>query len=36
MTLTSADFMAVKMLQSGDVSGRWMGFNWIPSRASIR
>ena len=29
-TLTSADFMAVKMLQSGDVSGRWMGFNWIP------
>lgn len=29
-TLTSADFMAVKMLQEGDVSKRWMGFNWIP------
>lgn len=29
-TLTSADFMAVKMLQDGDVSRRWMGFNWIP------
>lgn len=29
-TLTSADFMAVKMLQEGDLSKRWMGFNWIP------
>lgn len=29
-TLTSADFMAVKMLQAGDVSSKWMGFNWIP------
>lgn len=29
-TLTSADFMAVQMLQDGDVSKRWMGFNWIP------
>ena len=29
-TLTSADFMAVKMLQAGDVSGSWMGFSWIP------
>lgn len=29
-TLTSADFMAVKMLQEGDVSSKWMGFNWIP------
>lgn len=29
-TLTSADYMAVKMLQSGDISGKWMGFNWIP------
>jgi len=29
-TLTSADFMAVKMLQAGDVSGKWMGFEWIP------
>lgn len=28
--LTSADYMAVKMLQEGDVSGKWMGFNWIP------
>lgn len=29
-TLTSADFLAVKMLQEGDVSGKWMGFNWVP------
>lgn len=29
-TLTSADFLAVEMLQDGDVSGRWMGFNWLP------
>lgn len=29
-TLTSADFMAVKMLQEGDVSRKWMGFTWIP------
>lgn len=29
-TLTSADWMAVKMLQDGDVSGKWMGINWIP------
>lgn len=29
-TLTSADFMAVKMLQDGDISGKWCGFNWIP------
>jgi hypothetical protein len=29
-TLTSADFMAVKMLQEGDLAGRWMGFNWVP------
>lgn len=29
-TLTSADYMAVKMLQEGDVSGKWMGFKWIP------
>ncbi|QWE95650.1 phage capsid protein [Cupriavidus sp. EM10] len=32
-TLTSADFMAVKMLQDGDVSGKWMGFNWIAYEA---
>lgn len=29
-TLTSADYMAVKMLQEGDISGKWMGFTWIP------
>lgn len=29
-TLTSADFMAVKMLQEGDVSKKWMSFNWVP------
>jgi hypothetical protein len=29
-SLTSADFMAVKMLQEGDISGKWMGFKWVP------
>lgn len=29
-TLTSADFLAVKMLQDGDVGRKWMGFNWVP------
>ena len=29
-TLTSADFMAVQMLQEGKVATNWMGFNWIP------
>ncbi len=29
-TLTSADFMAVKMLQEGDISGKWLGINWVP------
>ncbi len=29
-TLTSADFMAVKMLQEGNLAGMWMGFNWVP------
>lgn len=29
-SLTSSDFMSVKMLQDGDVSRKWMGFNWIP------
>lgn len=29
-TLTSAEFMAGKMLQDGGVGGKWMGFNWIP------
>ncbi|HFZ1111758.1 TPA: phage capsid protein [Citrobacter koseri] len=28
-TLTSADYMAVKMLQEGAVSGNWLGFKWI-------
>jgi len=32
-TLTSADFMAVKMLQEGDVSSKWMGFTWVPYEA---
>ena len=29
-TLTSADFMAGRMLQEGGVGGKWLGFNWIP------
>lgn len=29
-TLTSADFMAVKMLQEGDLSSKFCGFNWVP------
>jgi hypothetical protein len=29
-TLTSADFMAVQMLQDGKLSGKWLGFNWVP------
>lgn len=29
-TLTSADYMAVQMLQSGTLAGKWMGFQWIP------
>jgi len=28
-TLTSADFMAGKMLQSGTLAGQWLGFTWI-------
>lgn len=32
-TLTSADFMAVKMLYEGDIGGKWMGINWIPYEA---
>ena len=28
-TLTSADFMAVKMLQEGALSSKWLGFNWL-------
>lgn len=30
-TLTSADYLAGKFLQDGDVEGKWMGFTWIPS-----
>ncbi|HEY1139957.1 MAG TPA: phage capsid protein [Lysobacter sp.] len=30
-TLTSADFLAVQMLQQGTLKGKWMGFNWVPS-----
>lgn len=30
-TLTSADYLAVQMLQQGSLSGKWLGFNWIPS-----
>lgn len=29
-TLTSADYMAVQMLQAGKLAGSWMGFQWIP------
>lgn len=29
-TLTSADWMAVKMLQDGKIATNWMGFTWIP------
>ncbi|WP_291973190.1 phage capsid protein [Candidatus Symbiopectobacterium sp.] len=32
-TLTSADFMAVKMLQEGSVSNHWLGFQWIAYEA---
>lgn len=32
-TLTSADFMAVKMLQDGAVSSNWLGAMWIPYEA---
>jgi len=30
-TLTSADYMAGRFLEDGDVEGKWMGFTWIPS-----
>lgn len=29
-TLTSADFMSVKMLQDGELAKTWCGFTWIP------
>lgn len=31
-TLTSADYMAVNMLQEGAVGKKWAGFKWIPSQ----
>lgn len=30
LQLTNADYMAVKMLQEGDTTGKWMGVTWIP------
>ena len=32
-TLTSSDFMTVKMISTGDIGGKWCGFNWIPYEA---
>jgi hypothetical protein len=29
-TFTSSDFMAIQMLQSGQVARNWAGFTWIP------
>lgn len=29
-TLTHADYLTGRMLQSGQVTGQWMGFTWIP------
>jgi hypothetical protein len=29
-TLTSADYLAGKALQEGDLASKFMGFNWIP------
>ncbi|GAB2493956.1 phage capsid protein [Arenimonas alkanexedens] len=29
--LTSADYLAVQMLQNGTMKGRWMGFTWVPT-----
>jgi hypothetical protein len=31
-TFTSADYMAMQMLQTGTLKGQWMGFNWIPTQ----
>lgn len=33
--LTSADYMAVKMLQEGNIDGKWCGFKWIPRSSSL-
>lgn len=32
-TLTSADFMAVQMLQAGDLASKWLGLNWVKYQA---
>jgi len=29
-TLTSSDFLAINMLQAGNMKGKWMGFEWVP------
>jgi hypothetical protein len=29
-TLTNADFMAIQMLQAGDIGGKWMGMTFVP------
>ena len=35
-TLTSADHLAVQMLQEGKVNGRkWMGFEWVPYQMAV-
>jgi len=34
-TLTSADYMAAKMLQDGTLKGTWLGFRWIPSERFV-
>lgn len=30
-TLTSADHTAVQMLQNGTLTGKWLGFKWVPT-----
>lgn len=30
-TLTSADFIAGRLLQEGTLKGKWIGFNWVPT-----
>jgi len=34
--LTSSDFTAVQMLQNGTLSGKWMGFTWVPIERTPR
>lgn len=31
-TFTSADFVAVRALQEGNINTKWMGFTWIPTQ----